>query len=64
MDQAKNKTEAIIIGNCLGCQGLVRIPNSADAKSTVRCPHCDESYPLQQILIEAVPEWVLAIGVE
>lgn len=56
MDQAKNKSASVIIGNCLGCQGLVRIPGTADAKSTVRCPHCGESYPLQQILIDAVPE--------
>jgi hypothetical protein len=56
MDQAKNKTESVIIGNCLDCRGLVRIPATVDAKSTVRCPHCGESYPLQQILIEAVPE--------
>ena len=56
MDTAKKQTESIIIGNCLGCQGLVRIPATANAKSTVRCPHCGESYPLQEILIEAVPE--------
>ena len=56
MDTAKNKTESIIIGNCLGCQGLVRIPAVANAKSTVRCPHCGQSYPLQKILIESVPE--------
>lgn len=61
MDQAKNKTESVIIGNCLGCHGLVRIPESANAKSKVRCPHCGDSYPLQQVLIDAVPELELLV---
>ena len=56
MDQAKNKAETVIVGNCSSCRGLVRVLATADAKSKVRCPHCGDSYSLQQVLIDTVPE--------
>lgn len=56
MDTTQSSSDSIIIGNCLSCKGLVRIPATADAKSTVRCPHCSESFRLQQILVESIPE--------
>ncbi len=56
MDTSKKKQPSIIIGNCLNCRGLVRIPATAAADSTVRCPHCEESFSLEQILEDLVPE--------
>jgi hypothetical protein len=53
---SKNYAESMILGNCLSCQGLVRVPSRAPANSIVRCPHCSESYRLAQILDQAVPE--------
>ena len=53
---SQNPFESIIIGNCLSCQGLVRVPATARASSKVRCPHCSNSYLLSQILDQAVPE--------
>ena len=44
------------MGNCLRCQGLVRVPATAPTKSTVKCPHCDHSFLLSEILNQAVPE--------
>lgn len=56
MAETKNQLDSIIIGNCLSCQGLVRVPSTAPANSNVRCPHCSQSYRLSQILDQAVPE--------
>ncbi len=51
-----NKNLTPIMGNCLRCQGLVRVPATAPTKSTVKCPHCDHSFLLSEILNQAVPE--------
>lgn len=51
-----NNFESTIIGNCLSCQGLVRVPAKAPASSKVRCPHCTKSFLLSQILDQAIPE--------
>lgn len=55
-ERNQNSTDSIIIGNCLSCQGLVRVPSTAPAKSIVRCPHCSESFQLFEILNQSVPE--------
>ncbi|MEL7497161.1 MAG: hypothetical protein AAFN77_06085 [Planctomycetota bacterium] len=44
-----------IIGNCLQCQGMVRVP-MASPDSEVRCPHCSHRFKLLEILEQAVPE--------
>ncbi len=49
-------SDALIIGNCLNCQGLVRVPSKASANSKVRCPHCTKSFLLSQVLDQSVPE--------
>ena len=51
-----NSSENAIIGNCLSCQSLVRVPARAPANSKVRCPHCTQSFLLSQILDQAIPE--------
>ncbi|MDA7902484.1 hypothetical protein N9B31_02385 [Mariniblastus sp.] len=47
--------DSSILGNCLNCQGLVRVPLKAAADSKVRCPHCSNEYRLSEILDESVP---------
>ena len=44
-----------ILGNCLNCGGLVRVPVKSAADSKVRCPHCSNEYRLSEILDESVP---------
>ena len=51
---ANNKTP--IMGNCLSCQGLVRVPSTAPTTAVVKCPHCEKSFQLSDILNQAVPE--------
>lgn len=34
---------------------MVRIPANSSVKSEVRCPHCDNKFPLAEILEQAVP---------
>lgn len=53
LDQAS--PESSILGNCLSCEGLVRIPVKSAADSKVRCPHCSTEYRLNEILNESVP---------
>ena len=40
---------------CLLCEEPVRLPD-ASPDASVRCPHCGESYELQEILNELPPE--------
>lgn len=47
--------DSSILGNCLSCQGLVRVPVKSSADSKVRCPHCSNEYRLSEILDESVP---------
>lgn len=56
---SQDQSESLILGNCLSCQGLVRVPSKAPSASVVQCPHCSESYQLAQILDQAVPELVI-----
>lgn len=56
MEETHDQADSIIIGNCLSCQGLVRVPVRTSAKSRVRCPHCSESYWLWEVLDQSVPE--------
>lgn len=52
----QDQSDSLILGNCLSCQGLVRVPAKAPSDSMVRCPHCSESYRLAQIIDQAVPQ--------
>lgn len=53
---SQGQSGSLILGNCLSCQGLVRVPAKAPSDSMVRCPHCSESYRLAQIIDQAVPQ--------
>ncbi len=55
MGTSENNQDKIIVGNCIYCDGLVRIPVSASPQSTVRCPHCGESFKLASVLDDSVP---------
>ena len=56
MDDSNQNRVELLLGNCLNCQGLVRIPVTAQASKKVRCPHCAQSFYLAQILEHSVPE--------
>ena len=45
-----------IVGNCIACSGLVRVPANANANASVRCPHCQQTFALMKLLESAVPE--------
>jgi hypothetical protein len=53
---SREQSDSLILGNCVSCQELVRVPARAPAESMVRCPHCSEAFRLSQILDQAVPE--------
>ena len=55
MPQGK-PTNSIIVGNCIACQGLVRVPSTINAQSNVRCPHCQETFAISTLLDQSVPE--------
>ena len=56
MDKSDIKPAPLIVGSCVSCDGLVRIPGSVKPTSIVRCPHCGQSFSLQQILEHSIPE--------
>ena len=60
MDKPINN-DTPIMGNCLSCKGLVRVPATAPTSSTVKCPHCNEAFQLSQILNHAVPELEIVV---
>ena len=45
----------IIAGNCISCMGMVRISHSLSVNTTVRCPHCQESFVLGDLLDQSLP---------
>lgn len=47
---------SIIVGNCIECSGLVRVSTTTSATASVRCPHCQQTFPLASLLEMAVPE--------
>ena len=47
---------SLIVGNCIACSGLVRVSTTASANADVRCPHCQETFPLIRLLESAAPE--------
>lgn len=47
---------SLIVGNCIACSGLVRVSATANANADVRCPHCQQTFPLVRLLESAVPE--------
>ena len=49
-------SNSIIVGNCIACEGLLRVSAKTNATSNVRCPHCKETFPLARLLESAVPE--------
>lgn len=56
MEKSEIKPLSVIVGNCVTCDGLVRIPSNARANVEVRCPHCGDLFPLQAILDKSIPE--------
>ena len=49
-------SNSIIVGNCISCEGLVRVSAKTKANADVRCPHCQQTFPLLRLLESAVPE--------
>ena len=49
-------SNSIIVGNCVSCEGLVRVSSKTKANANVRCPHCQHTFSLAALLESAVPE--------
>ena len=59
METSANNPTPVVVGNCVSCNGLVRVPTSVNANSTVRCPHCSGMFKLVEVLNESIPELVV-----
>ena len=58
MDQqqsSSNRAGSTFI-KCVGCAKLVRLPADPDPNAIVRCPRCDETYPIGVLLEGEIPE--------
>ena len=53
--ERSNSSSDFVVGNCLGCSGLVRIPVNTKAHVRVRCPRCGEMYLLSEIVDHDIP---------
>jgi hypothetical protein len=51
----KPQSDNMIVGNCVACDGLVRIPLHANPNSIVRCPRCSADFKLIDVLERAAP---------
>jgi len=45
----------MILGNCISCNGLMRVPVTTDVTHVARCPHCEVRFPVQQLIASAIP---------
>ena len=54
MDSSSQSSD-FVVGNCIGCRGLVRVPSNTMANVSVRCPRCGEMYLLSAILDHDIP---------
>ena len=45
----------MILGNCISCNGLMRVPVTTDVSHVACCPHCNERFPVQQMIASAIP---------
>ena len=50
-----SQSDNMIVGHCVACDGLVRIPLNANPSSTVRCPRCSAGFKLLDVLERAAP---------
>lgn len=41
---------------CVGCEKLVRLPSDPDPNAIVKCPRCEETYPIGVLLDAEIPE--------
>ena len=45
----------MILGNCISCNGLMRVPVTTDVTHVAKCPHCNVRFPVQQLIASAIP---------
>lgn len=45
----------MILGNCISCNGLMRVPVTTDVSHVACCPHCEKRFPVQQLIASAIP---------
>lgn len=45
----------MILGNCIACNGLMRVPVTTDVSHVACCPHCEKRFPVQQLIASAIP---------
>ena len=53
----------MILGNCISCNGLMRVPVTTDVTHVARCPHCEIRFPVQQLIASAIPAAEIIKGV-
>ena len=53
----------MILGNCISCNGLMRVPVTTDVTHVARCPHCEIRFPVQQLIASAIPAAEIIEGV-
>ena len=53
----------MILGNCISCNGLMRVPVTTDVTHVARCPHCEVRFPVQQLIASAIPAAEIIEGV-
>ena len=64
MNMASTQPELpMILGNCISCNGLMRVPVTTDVTHVARCPHCEVRFPVQQLIASAIPAAEIIEGV-
>ena len=52
---SSNPASEFVVGNCMGCGSLVRVPVKTKPSVNVRCPRCGETYQLAAFLDNHIP---------
>ena len=56
MIESESKTPSqFVIGNCLSCHNVVKVPTNASPDQKAKCPSCQTIFLLREILEQAVP---------
>ena len=62
MNPSSEKKPEFLFANCLECAGIIRIPITVRADSSLICPHCNCNVDLGTVLAQQAPEAKYADG--